>query len=164
MEFRRIRRRYDHRSREIARETGDIELAVTNGVPRSTARDWSCLAESDHARHRSHVRPHSSLSCRPPAPETILSRPPVSASRRLASISILEFNQRLNQEVVSFRGGGHRNHPSCASTCVTAFGSARRSTISNRSRWGFSWADRVFEVPGLAARVKPGRLLLERER
>jgi len=105
MEFRRIRRRYDHRSREIARETGDIELAVTNGVPRSTARDWSCLAESDHARHRSHVRPHSSLSCRPPAPETILSRPPVSASRRLASISILEFNQRLNQEVVSFRGG-----------------------------------------------------------
>ena len=105
MEFRRIRRRYDHRSREIARETGDIELAVTNGVPRSTARDWSCLAESDHARHRSHVRPHSSLSCRPPAPETILSRPPVSASRRLASISILEFNQRLNQEGVSFRGG-----------------------------------------------------------
>ena len=37
------------------------------------------------------VRPHSSLGYRPPAPETILSRPPVSAPRRLASISTLEF-------------------------------------------------------------------------
>ena len=44
MEARRIRRRYDHRFREVIRETGDIELAVRNGVPRSTARDWSRLA------------------------------------------------------------------------------------------------------------------------
>ena len=44
MEARRIRRRYDHRFREVVRKTGDIELAVRNGVPRSTARDWSRLA------------------------------------------------------------------------------------------------------------------------
>ena len=43
MEAQRIRRRYDHRFREVVRETGDIELAVRNGVPRSTARDWSRL-------------------------------------------------------------------------------------------------------------------------
>ena len=52
------------------------------------------------------VRPHSSLGYRPPAPETIPSRPPISATRRPASISTLEFNQRLNQEVVPFWGGG----------------------------------------------------------
>jgi len=52
------------------------------------------------------VRPHSSLGYRPPAPETILSRPPVTAPRRLASTSGLEFDQRLNQNVVSFRRGG----------------------------------------------------------
>ena len=40
----RHRRRYDHRFREFVHETGDIELAVKNGVPRSTARDWSQLA------------------------------------------------------------------------------------------------------------------------
>ena len=44
MEAQRIRRRYDHRFREVFRETGDVELAVRNGVPRSTARDWSRLA------------------------------------------------------------------------------------------------------------------------
>jgi hypothetical protein len=44
MEARRMRRRDDHRFREVVRETGDIELAVRNGVPRSTARDWSRLA------------------------------------------------------------------------------------------------------------------------
>jgi hypothetical protein len=44
MEVRRIRRRYDHRFRDIVRETGDVEFAVRNGVPRSTARDWSRLA------------------------------------------------------------------------------------------------------------------------
>ncbi len=33
MEARRIRRRYDHRFREVVRETGDIELAVRKGVP-----------------------------------------------------------------------------------------------------------------------------------
>ena len=41
MEAQAIRRRYDHRFREVFHETGDIELAVKNGVPRSTARDWS---------------------------------------------------------------------------------------------------------------------------
>ncbi len=44
MEAQRLRRRYDHRFRKVVRETGDIELAVRNGVPRSTARDWSRLA------------------------------------------------------------------------------------------------------------------------
>ncbi len=42
------------------------------------------------------IRPHSSLNYRPPAPETILSCPPVTASRRLASSSTLEIDQRLN--------------------------------------------------------------------
>ncbi len=44
MEAQRIRCRYDHRFRDLVRDTGDIELAVRNGVPRSTARDWSRLA------------------------------------------------------------------------------------------------------------------------
>jgi transposase InsO family protein len=43
MEARRIRRRYDHRFRDLVRKTGDVELAVKKGVPRSTARDWSRL-------------------------------------------------------------------------------------------------------------------------
>jgi transposase InsO family protein len=41
MEAQAIRRRYDHRFRDLVHETGDIDLAVKNGVPRSTARDWS---------------------------------------------------------------------------------------------------------------------------
>ncbi len=41
MEAQGIRRRYDHRFRDFVHETGDVELAVRNGVPRSTARDWS---------------------------------------------------------------------------------------------------------------------------
>jgi transposase InsO family protein len=44
MEARRTRRRYDHRLRDLVHETGDVELAVKNGVPRSTARDWSRLS------------------------------------------------------------------------------------------------------------------------
>ena len=44
MEAQRIRRRYDHRLRRLVHETGDVHLAVRNGVPRSTARDWSRLA------------------------------------------------------------------------------------------------------------------------
>ena len=44
MEARRIRRHYDHRFRDLVRKTGDVELAVRKGVPRSTARDWSRLA------------------------------------------------------------------------------------------------------------------------
>ena len=44
METSRVRRRYDHRFRDFVYETGDVELAVKNGVPRSTARDWSRLA------------------------------------------------------------------------------------------------------------------------
>ena len=44
MNAQRIRRRYDHRFRDLVRDTGDVELAVKNGVLRSTARDWSRLA------------------------------------------------------------------------------------------------------------------------
>ena len=44
MEVQRVRRRYDHRLQRLVHETGDIQLAVRNGVPRSTARDWSRLA------------------------------------------------------------------------------------------------------------------------
>ena len=40
----RIRRRYDHRLQHLVYETGDVQLAMRNGVPRSTARDWSRFA------------------------------------------------------------------------------------------------------------------------
>ena len=34
------RRRYDHRFRHLIQASGDIQLAIKEGVPRSTARDW----------------------------------------------------------------------------------------------------------------------------
>ncbi len=43
----RIRRHYDHRLRRLVEQTGDVQLAVQNGVPRSTARDWSRLSAPD---------------------------------------------------------------------------------------------------------------------
>ena len=36
----RTRRRYDHRLRGLVYSTGNIGLALQNGVPRSTAKDW----------------------------------------------------------------------------------------------------------------------------
>ena len=33
-------RTYDHRLRELVRETGDLRIASDLGVPRSTARSW----------------------------------------------------------------------------------------------------------------------------
>jgi putative transposase len=36
----RIQRRYDHRLRDLVQTTGDVDLAVRHGVPRSTARGW----------------------------------------------------------------------------------------------------------------------------
>ena len=36
----RTRRSYDHRLRRLVHSTGNLELAIENGVPRSTARDW----------------------------------------------------------------------------------------------------------------------------
>ena len=36
----RIQRRYDHRLRDLVQTTGDLDLAVRHGVPRSTARGW----------------------------------------------------------------------------------------------------------------------------
>jgi putative transposase len=36
----RTQRRYDHRLRDLVQTTGDVELAVRHGVPRSTARGW----------------------------------------------------------------------------------------------------------------------------
>ena len=47
METHRIRRRYDHRLRHLVHETGDVHIALQNGVPRSTARDWSRLSAPD---------------------------------------------------------------------------------------------------------------------
>ena len=47
MEAPRIRRRYDHRLQRLVHDTGDIQLALRNGVPRSTARDWSRLPSKD---------------------------------------------------------------------------------------------------------------------
>ena len=43
----RTRRRYDHRLRLLVHQTGDVELAIQNGVPRSTARDWSRRSTPD---------------------------------------------------------------------------------------------------------------------
>ena len=47
MERARSQKVYDHRLKSLVRETGDIQLAVENRVPRSTARGWiSASAES----------------------------------------------------------------------------------------------------------------------
>ena len=35
----RTRRHYDHRLRRLVEQNGDLQLAVRNNVPRSTARD-----------------------------------------------------------------------------------------------------------------------------
>jgi putative transposase len=37
---RRHQRSYDHRLRDLVRETGDLTLATERGVPRSTAVGW----------------------------------------------------------------------------------------------------------------------------
>lgn len=47
MEAQRLRRRYDHRLQRLVHDTGDVQLAVRHGVPRSTARDWSLLPGTD---------------------------------------------------------------------------------------------------------------------
>ena len=88
----------DSSSEELDDELLNCEIFETLLEARVLIERWR--------REYNTVRPHSSLGYRPPAPETILSRPPVTARRRLASISTLEFNQRLNQEVVPFWGGG----------------------------------------------------------
>ncbi len=36
----RLQRRYDHRLRDLVRTTGDIDFAIQQGIPRSTARSW----------------------------------------------------------------------------------------------------------------------------
>ena len=36
----RLQRRCDHRLRNLVQTTGDLELAIRHGVPRSTARGW----------------------------------------------------------------------------------------------------------------------------
>ena len=36
----RTQRAYDHRLKDLVRETGDIRLATKQGIPRSTARGW----------------------------------------------------------------------------------------------------------------------------
>ena len=36
----RIQRRYDHRLRALVQTTGDIDLGIRHGVPKSTARGW----------------------------------------------------------------------------------------------------------------------------
>lgn len=40
LEQRRQQRTYDHRLRELVRETGDLTVATKLGVPRSTAAGW----------------------------------------------------------------------------------------------------------------------------
>src|SRR6267142_6172687 len=36
----RAQQRYDHRLRDLLRDTGDVTIATDLGVPRSTARGW----------------------------------------------------------------------------------------------------------------------------
>ncbi len=38
----RFQKIYDHRLKDLVRETGDIQPAVQRGVPRSTAQGWLC--------------------------------------------------------------------------------------------------------------------------
>ena len=47
MEVQRLRRRYDHRLQQLVHDTGDVQLAVRHGVPRSTARDWTRRSAND---------------------------------------------------------------------------------------------------------------------
>ena len=41
------RRHYDHRFRQLVHDTGDIQLAVRRGVPRSTASGWAHRSATD---------------------------------------------------------------------------------------------------------------------
>ena len=43
----RIQRRYDDRLRVLVQTTGDLDLAVRHGVPRSTARGWRTKTTTD---------------------------------------------------------------------------------------------------------------------
>ena len=43
----RSQKSYDHRLKELVHESGDIELAIQHGVPRSTARGWVRSARDD---------------------------------------------------------------------------------------------------------------------
>ncbi len=43
----RTQRRYDHRLQSLVKTTGDISLAVREGVPRSTARGWLTRSNSE---------------------------------------------------------------------------------------------------------------------
>ena len=41
------RRHYDHRFRQLVHDTGDVQLAVRHGVPRSTASGWAHRSATD---------------------------------------------------------------------------------------------------------------------
>ncbi|QDT27542.1 hypothetical protein Enr10x_28600 [Gimesia panareensis] len=43
----RRQRTYDHRLKELVRSTGNIDIALQRGVPRSTARGWLTKNMSD---------------------------------------------------------------------------------------------------------------------
>ncbi len=43
----RIQRRYDHRLQSIVRNAGSLELARQHGIPKSTARGWLKLMETN---------------------------------------------------------------------------------------------------------------------
>jgi len=36
----RTQRSYDHRLRAMVKDSGSVEIAVRNGIPKSTARGW----------------------------------------------------------------------------------------------------------------------------
>ena len=42
-----LQKQYDHRLRRLIQTTGDLELAVRHGVPRSTARGWLKQSRTD---------------------------------------------------------------------------------------------------------------------
>ena len=43
----RIQKQYDHRLRRLIQTTGDLDLAIRHGVPRSTARGWLKQSRTD---------------------------------------------------------------------------------------------------------------------
>lgn len=43
----RTQKQYDHRLSQLIQNTGDLDLAVRHGVPRSTARGWLRQARAD---------------------------------------------------------------------------------------------------------------------
>ena len=51
----RLQRRYDHRMRELVRETGNVNIALESGVPGSTASGWLSQSVADVVSIEAHM-------------------------------------------------------------------------------------------------------------